>query len=174
MRAFRLLPIPAILVACSSMTVQHDFDRQADFSSYRTYAFLPEPSRAPSDPLVAGPLIRKRVHAAFDRHAPVRGLTPAEFGAQDLNVAIYVDVKERVDVTSYGYDYRWERGGMGSVDVYRYQEGTLILDLVDARSGELVWRGWAVAEVSRDPQGSEQRIDEAVGKILANWPPAVP
>jgi hypothetical protein len=155
------------------MTVQHDFDRQADFPSYRTYAFLPEPTRSPTNPLVAEPLVRKRVHAAFDRHAPGRGLVPAREGAQDLNVAFYVDVKEKVDVTSYGYDYHWEWGATRSVDVYRYQEGTLILDLVDARSGELVWRGWVVAEVSGKPEGSGERIDEAVRKILAGWPPTV-
>ena len=172
MRALRLLPLPAILLACNSMTVHHDFDRQADFSSYRTYAFLPEPAQGPTNPLVAEPLVRKRVHASFDRHAPTRGLTRVEEGTQDLNVAFYVDVKEKVDVTSYGYNYHWEWGGTRAVDVYRYQEGTLILDLVDAGSGELVWRGWVVAEVSRDPEGSEGRIDEAVSKILANWPPA--
>lgn len=60
-----------------------------------------------------------------------------------------------------------------AVDVKRYREGTLIVDLVDPKTGDLVLRGWSVSDIHRaaDPQQEQERIELAVRKILAPYPP---
>jgi hypothetical protein len=86
-------------------------------------------------------------------------------------VAIHGGVEDKVNVSSYGYYYGY-RGYWGGphLDVHQYQEGTLVIDLIDAQTKELFWRGWAsqVVDQTDDPT---RKINEAVAKILANFPP---
>jgi hypothetical protein len=57
--------------------------------------------------------------------------------------------------------------------VRQYEEGTLVLDIVNAKSNQLMWRGSAQAEINRQlkPEEREKRLQEAIGKILAQFPP---
>jgi len=174
-----MIPICCLLLlaACSSMTIESDHDPKIDFSKYRSFQFLSEPKRPSDNPLQEGALIRNRIWDAVRRELGAKGMTFSESGSTDLLVAYHVDVKEKVDVSTYGYNYgRWGAGGgmYGSnVDVYRYNEGRLVLDLIDAGSRDLVWRGWATTVVgeARDPEKSTETINEAVSKILAEYPP---
>ena len=129
------------------------------------------------NPVAEGALIRNRIWDAVKRELAARGMAFVESGEADLLIAHHVDVKEKVDVATYGYSYgRWGGGFYGrDVDVYRYDEGRLVLDLIDAGSRDLVWRGWATTVVGqdRDPEKSTATINEAVEKILANYPPPV-
>ena len=63
--------------------------------------------------------------------------------------------------------------GPGGTSTYEYEEGSLILDFVDAKSKKLIWRGAAKAEVNRvnTPEKAEKLISEAVQEILKNFPP---
>ena len=83
--------------------------------------------------------------------------------------------KDKVNVTNWGYGYSpegryWGRGGFS---VYQYEEGTLVLDLIDAKSRDLIWRGAAKAdvEVATTPEKRDKLIQAAVHKILENFPP---
>ena len=73
---------------------------------------------------------------------------------------------------AYGYGYGGYWGG-GGVDVYQYTEGTLILDLIEAKSKQLVWRGMAQGTIDENasPEQRERRLNEAVMRMLANFPP---
>jgi hypothetical protein len=157
------------------MSIETDHDPKTDFSKYRSFEFLPEPSRSSDNPVVEGALIRNRIWDAVKREMGAKGLGFKEAGGADLLIAYHADVTEKVDVTNYGYQYgRWGMGYAGaSVDTYRYNEGRLILDLIDAQSRDLVWRGMATTIVgeARDPEKSTATINEAVSKILANYPP---
>jgi hypothetical protein len=59
------------------------------------------------------------------------------------------------------------------IDVYNYTEGTLIIDLVNATSNQLAWRGSAtgVVDPGRSPEQVQERINDVVGQIFANYPP---
>ncbi len=71
---------------------------------------------------------------------------------------------------TYGYRYgRYGRRVGTYTTVQKYQQGTLVVDLVDAKEKELVWRGWAKGEVN-DSVGKE-KIDDTTAKILAEYPP---
>lgn len=96
-------------------------------------------------------------------------------GNPDFLIAQHIGRKDQVQVTSYGYGYGSNIGywGSGGVSTYEYEEGSLILDFVDAKSNEMIWRGVAKGDVNRvnTPEKSEKIIDEAVHDILINYPP---
>ena len=73
---------------------------------------------------------------------------------------------------------RWAGAGWGGVGwtetvVDQYEEGTLVIDLIDVAERRLVWRGSGTRRLSRDPQPDRltQRVNEAVDEILAQFPP---
>ena len=66
----------------------------------------------------------------------------------DFRVALHTGQQSKVRVTDYGYGYGVGRWGGGGLDVYQYQEGTLILDVVDAKTKKLMWRGTAIGVVN--------------------------
>jgi hypothetical protein len=163
----RLLAL-ALLAACSSVSTNYDYDTSYDFSKLRSYRWADIPSKADANPLVV-----QRVGAAVEAQLKAKGYLPAE-GAPDFLVATYVGRQSRIQVTDWGYGYgpraAWYGGG---VDVYQYEEGSLIVDIVDARSKRLVWRGTATSIVDPDatPEERTKRINEAVGKMFKDFPP---
>jgi Domain of unknown function (DUF4136) len=85
-----------------------------------------------------------------------------------------------MDVRAWGYSYgprTMIRGGFYTgreeIDVYEYEEGTFILDFVDAQSKELIWRGVAKGEVRNyaSPVKRDKRINVVVQKVLSDFPP---
>jgi hypothetical protein len=163
----RLLPL-ALLFACSSVSTNYDYDTSYDFAKLKTYRWADIPSKADANPLVV-----QRVGAAVERELKAKGYSPAE-GAPDFLVATYVGRQSRIQVTDWGYGYgprgAWYGGG---VDVYQYEEGSLIVDIVDARSKQLVWRGTAtsIIDPGATPEERTERINEAVAKIFEDFPP---
>lgn len=160
---------------CSSFSVDTDYDAGADFSKYRTWSWFSGPK--PYEPGLDG-LTEQRIRAAVEAQLPGRGLGKAESG--DLLVTFHVSVNRRIEVTptTVGFGYGWGPAHVGysTNDVRTYDEGTLILDLVDAKTRHLVWRGTARGTVHQGyaPEERTQRINEAVHGILENYPPANP
>jgi len=164
------------LVACGPY-VRTDFDPAVDFTRFKTYAQVPPPERGDRERVPVGPFLDGRIRAALDRELPQRGLVKAEGTDPDLLVGYYLVLRDRVDwgfVTTY---WGWGWGGVAPVP-YSYTEGSLVVDLVDAKSRRLVWRGWAtdVADPLGDPIRADRRIGVAVAKILERCPtaPAAP
>jgi Domain of unknown function (DUF4136) len=168
---------------CAAVDVRYDFDRSADFSAYRTYAW--KDAEVSQDALAANPLLQKRVKAAVEQHLSKRGfLRINDKYEPDIYLAVHAGVKERMRVTDWGgphgyYRNPWYRpwwgGGMyGSrIDVRYYTEGTLIIDVIDAQKRDLIWRGVGTGIVQRyDNEEEMQRmIDEYVVTILLHFPP---
>jgi hypothetical protein len=94
----------------------------------------------------------------------------------DFSIATHIGKNQRINVTDWGYGYgpygRYR--GYSGVDVWEYEEGTLILDFVDADSKDLLWRGSAKAELrpAATPEKAQKLINEAAERILKNFPPA--
>ena len=111
------------------------------------------------------PILDARIKLAVDERFRTKGYEQAH--APDFFVAYHVGARNRVDVTRWGYAY-------GRVSVTQHREGTLILDVIDARSMQLVWSGYAQGAL--DPGAStrerEQRLKQVVEKMLASFPPA--
>jgi hypothetical protein len=160
-----------LLTGCSSLSVNSDWDQKADFSQYQTYSVM-KPQSPASD------LVERRIVDAIRVHLNERGFTEDETNP-DMIVAPHVNVKDRVDVQTYNYGYPYAGYGYGyypywhggtDVAVSEYQEGTLVLDIVDGADREMVWRGWGT-KIIDDKSGDAFEIQKVVDKILEQYPP---
>jgi hypothetical protein len=178
----RLVAVLAILVAAAAgyawAKVISDHDPNADFSSYRTYGWL---DRGDADNERLPEHLRMRLRRVTEDVLAEKGLEPAPAPPQtDLLLTYHFGASEEfaVDYVGYsvyqpwGYGY-WGGYGGGYTQVRRYTEGTLVLDIVDARTHKLVWVGSISKEVrSVNPPGS--RIEKSVTKLLKTFPPKPP
>lgn len=166
-----------LLLSCAGFQIRTDYDPEADFSRLRSWYWLPP---APGgDPRVKNDLVEARVRAAVERVLGDRGYIEAPSGEGDFGIGYHAAIEGRIDVRTvdhfYGYGRRWgPYGGVARETVVtQYDEGTLILDVVDSRTQRLVWRGSAQARVrdDLDPRERAERIQGAVEQMLAEFPP---
>lgn len=180
--------VAAALCACAGLEVRTDYDAQADFARYQRYAWLEPPLRESTasaeqpanEALAENSLLDKRVRAAVDVGLGARGLEAVEPERADVLVRYRVTMDEYLQQTGTivgtGASYWRSPYGVSPAfyDAYwttrRIRDGTLIIDLIDAHSQQIVWRGWTVG---RNPDGyfSEAQVRESVARLLALFPP---
>lgn len=158
----------------------------ARFSRLRTFRVLPAP-RAPRDePLDARhPMLVNSISNRVLRQAIVLGFESQGYvvdeGSPDFTVAVYASAREKLEVTywDYGYPWRprwwtgWGRGRVGQT-VTEYTEGTVIIDVLEPTSRDLLWRGRGVAIVADDEQEYLRHLRNTVAAILEKFPHAPP
>ena len=162
------------LVGCSSISTTSDYDPSADFASYSTFSIY-DGTIAGSE-LESAPLVKKRVMDAIVNEMQKKGFVEADSENADLIIYTQAGTAEKMNVSDYGYGYGawWGPYPYGrNIDVSYYTQGSLIIDLVDNAKDELIWRGigTAVVQDRGTPEERQQFIDEAVAKILGNYPP---
>ncbi|WP_338408761.1 DUF4136 domain-containing protein [uncultured Flavobacterium sp.] len=174
MKAIKLFQILLLLVlsSCSSVSVYSDFDKSVNFSQYKTYAF----HRKGIDKVQISELDKKRILNAIDIELGKKGMSKSE--NPDLLINIFTKEREQVDVSQFnlGWGYGWGWGWNpylwgGQNFVSTSTEGTLYVDLIDAQKKELVWEGEGVGYLTQNRTKKEERINEFVAKILAQYPP---
>jgi hypothetical protein len=161
----------AVLAGCSSISTNADYNPATDFSKYRTFGWHETNS-------VRDPIWHDRIKSAVIAELQSRGLTLDE-AHPDLWVAAHTRLSEEHQINTYntgwGYGWGWHGGmGMQTATVQKIPVGTLIVDLVDARQKELVWRGTATKTMDQGatPEEKQKNLQEALQKMLANYPPA--
>jgi hypothetical protein len=180
-RAVSRLLVVALLAAlqgCTTLTVRTDFDPGADFSGLRSFAWLEPPEFPGVHPFQDNTLLRKRVREAVIRKLASKGFEEVPQEQADLLVTYHVTIDERTRYYSYpvgvdyAYGYRGHLIGVGYPGGYSesFQEGTLIVDVIEPAGMQLRWRGWSSGGVpTRDREKS--RIELTVEKILDEFPP---
>jgi hypothetical protein len=165
-----------LLVAGCATPVHSNYKSGTDFAQYRTFSLLPLPQTASaSDP---GLMLRLSQTARDEvtRALTAKGLSEAPAETADLAVNLRGQSLPRVEVRDYGYTYPTvTRYGTvpvvynPSTSVSTYDEKTLIIELLDHRSKELVWVGW----MKKDFYGpvKTEDLQEAIREILAKYPP---
>lgn len=172
-RKYVALMILALLVSVGSAFAQKvsvDYDHEADFSKYKTYAW------AEGTP-AKDPFMHQRIVDAIDAQLKAKGWTRVEPDKNPETYALYhaaVTEEKEVQVWGTGYGRGWRWGGMGTaqVDVNKILIGQLMVDLGDAASKKLVWRGRASDTLSDKPEKNEKKIQKAAEKMFKNFPPA--
>ncbi len=152
------------MTGCSSIQVETDYNREVDFSKYKTYRWIPHVKGTEDNPLMNDPLIESHVKNAVNAEMTKKGFTRIEEGHPDFLMAWYFTARNRVDVTHY-YGYWYPQ-----TNVYKYKEGTLIVDIVDREDKQLIWRGWATG-VLEDRSRISDQINYSVQKLLKKFPP---
>ena len=177
---------------CAALDVHYDFDREVDFALIQTYDWMSVPQKTQDNELTL-----KHMRSAVNKQLQAKGLTVTS-NNPDVLIAMHGGKEKKVDVQEWGYAYRdrdyyhtgpyypsnmypppypadphgrenieYRRG----TDTYEYEVGTLIIDFVDAKKKELIWRGIATGVVN--PNITAEDIDRIVAKIMENYPPVI-
>jgi hypothetical protein len=174
MKALKFLPVLLIFLITSCVTVRvvTDYDRNANFSTYDSFAFY----KPGIDKAQISDLDKKRILRAIETEMTAKGLMKSE--TPSLLVSIFTKERQRVDVynNNFGYGWGWNPwyyGGFYGNNVSQTTEGSLYIDLIDAKTNELVWQGAGTANLvtSSDIDKRVERIQKIVFEILAKYPP---
>lgn len=180
-RARSVLPCVALLAlaACAGSDVRVSWDRDESFAfpAYRTWSWLERPVPESIDPRLYAPELDARVRREVERALAARGYERVDAGG-DFGVRYHVAVEEMVDVQTineyYGYGAGLGASPSGGTTTYTrtWEQGTLILDVVDRDAARLVWRGSAQAEIhpGADSAHRDERVRRAVEGILSGFP----
>lgn len=181
MKYIKILPLVLLFIvtSCASVRVSTDYDKKADFNEYKTFAFY----KKGIDKVAVSDLDKRRILRSIENNLLARGFTKSE--NPDLLVNIFTKSREKINVYNnnyYGW-YPWYYGGFGPYgfgwgaynNVSKSTEGTLFIDLIDAKKKELVWQGMGVGALitSGDVAKKENRINEFVTEIMEAYPPAI-
>ena len=173
-----------LLTACSTLTVRTDYDTTYDFSALGSYAWLE--GKAPSNDIrINNSLIINRVVNAVNTNLQSKGYELVEKDKADFYVNWFGGIENKIrqeTINTYygylGYDsdtwgYRGYWPGYARSYSYEYQEGTLIIDIADSKSKQLIWRGTGqeYLEEKETPEEITEGINQTVTEILGSFPP---
>ena len=163
--------------------VNVDFDKDTEFSKYKTYAFA-EGTPTPET------LTNQRIEKAIEAQLAAKGLTKVASNA-DLTVVYHCSVTQKTQLNTtnlggwgwgpdwgrgWGWGGRW-RGGWGGLggnaitQVEQIPVGTLIVDIGDSASKKYIWRGTATDTLSSNQGKNAKTIDQEVKKMFEKFPP---
>ena len=161
--------------------VRYDFDKNQDFSKYKTYKWVPIKGADQPDELTG-----KKVTAAVDAELATKGLTKTDADTADLYIGFQTAIGTEKQFTSYntgwGYGGGWGGGwygygGMATSTTYSSTStvyiGQLDLSIYDPAQKQMVWRGNVskTLDPKAKPEKKEKNIAKAVNKLLKNFPP---
>jgi len=172
--------------ACSGISVNQDFNPATEFSGFRAWDWMPAPNRPSGDTRADNSIVDQRVRSAIEAGMQEKGFTKVQSGEPHFRVGYQIILDDRVDyqtVNDYwgpGWGYRGVYGrysgptmATSQTTARAYTMGTLVVDFFDVASQELVWRGSAEGKLheNADPAKRQERINQAVQKTLAQFPP---
>lgn len=178
LRPLALVPALLLFTACSS-SVRYDYDVAQDFSRYKTFD-LYAPGHHGKGQQPGDSLMDSRIRLTVANALQAKGFTREEFADPDFLVACYPIYKTRHYRTStrVGLGGGWRRPWGYGVGVrfsqgHSYREGSLIIEIVDARTNQMVWQGVdeGVLTGLDDPERANDAVASAVKDILEKFPP---
>jgi len=181
-KPFITLLFAMLLVNFLFAQVKSDYDKNADFTKYKTYTFR---GWAENSDKILNDIDKKRILEAFKNELTSRGMTKDDT-KPDVGITLYIVVQNKTSTTAYtnynggmGYGMgRWGwgmgYGGMGSATTTYsesdYMEGTVVIDFYDESTKGLVWQGILTKQVTENPQKREKTIPKNVKKLMAKYP----
>lgn len=164
-----VLLVAALVAGCASMEVTVEHSRGVDFAEFETFQYQD------SDLSLADthPTAHRRAVDAIKRELTTNGLTETD-SRPDLFVTYYGEIAENatVDPARVGYNANSRFYVVGDTTTFMsVDRGSTVVDLWDASSKELIWRGRADKMLSRDPDANLAKIDEGIAKMFQNFPP---
>jgi hypothetical protein len=159
----------ALLLATASFAqqVKTDYDRGTNFSQYKTYSWEKVQTQ--------DPLWVDRIKDAVNKALTAKGLTPVASGGDVSVVAIEMTKNQQSLNTFYdgfGGGWRWGGGfGNATTTVDNYKVGTLVVDLFDAKTKTVIWRGSASDTLSDKSDKNIKNLDKGVQKMFEHFPP---
>jgi hypothetical protein len=166
------LPI-LLLTACSSYNVTYDYDVTASYGRYKTFDYYTSKKGTGGTTT----LMDKRVRAAVEKELQTKGFAMETKADPDFLVTYYPIVQNRKVRTNVrvgtGWGYRPFYGGVSTSQVRHYKEGTIVIEIVDFKTNQLIWQGAAAGALSglNTPEDADEVVPKAVRDILTKFPP---
>jgi hypothetical protein len=186
MKKFLFFTLVGILLSVSTAVgqdVRYNFDKNSDFSKFKTYKWVPL-----KDATKVNDLVDKQIIDSVNAELAAKGLTQTTEDSANLYVGYQAGIGQEKEFTSYssdwGYGGGWYRGGWyggaGGMSTTSGQTSTiyigqLAVDMYDSANHDLVWRGVASKTIDpkAKPEKQEKNLKKAVTKLLKNYPPPV-
>jgi hypothetical protein len=186
MKRLGLFSIALLLITAGNVLgqdVRYNFDKNADFSKFKTYKWVPI-----KDAAKLNDLVDKQIKDSLDAQLAQKGLTKVDADNADLFIGYQAAIGQEKQFTSYssdwGYGGGWYRGGWygpaGGMSTTTGQTSTihvgqLAVDMYDSNNHTLVWRGLAskTIDAKAKPDKQQKNLDKAVAKLMKNYPPKV-
>lgn len=173
----------ALLFACARARIKYDYDARANYASFKTYDWMAAPKRVKEKAGDAGnSIMDRRVKGAIERELTAKGFRVEASADPDFLVTYYPIYKDRAYRTTthvgmgWGWGYRpmWGmRTGTSISQVHSYTEGTIVVEIVDFRTNQLIWQGAAVGALTglESPEEAEEVVNREVRRLLEGFPP---
>ena len=167
---YTLFLVSFLFISCGSVRVTYDYDSDSDFSSYKTYAF----SKEQIENLEISDIDKKRILSSVENYLNSKGYNFSK--NPDLIVSIDTKAKENVYINRYNnYDYMgWYYPYYGYGSTYKpftKTVGLLYIDIVDSKTGKLIWQGNGSGSLSSNKLTRDQLISNFVSRVMESYPP---
>lgn len=164
-----------LLVGCSGYNVTYDYDVTASYGRYKTFDYYTSKKGTGG----TTSLMDKRVRASVENELQAKGFVMETRADPDFLVTYYPIVQERKVRTTthigWGWGFRPVYGRMGTSvsQVRKHKEGTIVIEIVDFKSNQVIWQGAASGALTglTNPEDADEVVPRAVRDILAKFPP---
>ncbi len=170
-----------LLSACSQVQIRYDYDARANYASFKTFDWMAASKRAKGKAgNVENPIMDRRVRGAIERELTARGFKFEAAADPDFLVTYYPIYRDRAYRTTthvgMGWGYRpWWGMHTGTTlsQVHSYTEGTIVVEIVDFKTNQLIWHGAAVGALTglETPEDAEEVVTREVRRLLEGFPP---
>ena len=168
-RAIGLVLVACAMLACG-VRVAVEADPGARHAGWKSWAWLQRPPVARGDTELAA--IDTRVRQSFERAMKARGFRQVERERPDFLVTYYAAVYRPIEPKALDYAAGGPSNARAAVnDAGVYEQGLLIVDLLDAKTGRLAWRGAGrhVFDAKQTPEERDERISDAVEAVVSEF-----
>jgi hypothetical protein len=154
-----------VSVVSVAQQVKTDYDRNANFDQFKTYSW--------SNVKTKDPLLVDRIKNAVNSTLAAKGLTQVDSGGDLSIVAMEITRNQQTLNTFYDGFGGWRWGGFGNTTTTTetYKVGTLVVDLFNTQSKELVWRGSSSDTLSSNSDKNIKILNRGVDKMFKHFPP---
>ena len=155
--------------ATTGATIKSHPDSAVAYANYKTFMMLKPSGLGTMNNPAATPARMRQVREETEAAFIAKGLTKSADAYADVLIHVHGGVAEKLDIQDWGLGYgRFGRGFAGRQEISQYKEGSLFIDVFDAKTRELIWRGAATAEIGEMPDAA--KVKAAVDAIVARYP----
>lgn len=160
----------AVSLTCLAQSINTDYVPGTDFSKYHTYRWVDVEGAKPVDQI-----LDQQIKQAVDKQLQSKSFKKVDADPADLYVGYQVGVRQEQELNAYGSPGWRFGGGMTDVKSSTLDVGTLVVDVYDPATKQLVWRGGATETINKSStaEKKQEHLDKAATKLLKNFPPKV-
>ena len=162
-----------VFYSCGTIKVASDYDSEADFSKYKTYAFY----KSFIDKVEISDIDKKRILKSIKKSFTNKGMSINETPDLLINISTKSSENIYIDNSFYspyytGWYPHYGRRSHSRV-AYSTSEGALYIDIIDTKSKQLIWQGKGIGVLSSTKANRDELIENFVNKILEVYPPTL-